>query len=91
MSIIVACIPTFKPLYVSLISNLGSRKQSHGFIADDDEEARRHGGRIQGSHYFEAPYTMTTYPSATDGGPGTKKKSGSERELRSDVGMPSVS
>ncbi|KAL9067015.1 MAG: hypothetical protein Q9161_007188 [Pseudevernia consocians] len=91
VSIIVACIPTFKPLYVFLISNLGSRKQSHAFIADDDEEARRHGGRIQGSHYLEAPYAMTTYPSATEGGPGMKKKSGSERKLRSDVGMPGVS
>lgn len=91
VSIIVACVPTLKPLYIFLIGKLRPRKQTHRFVVDDEEEARRHGGRVPGFHYLEAPYAMTTYPSATKGRPGAKKNSGSERELRSDAGMPGVS
>ena len=90
VSIIVACIPTMKPLYVSLAGKLRSKRQSYGFVAEAVYEARRHSTRAQGSNNLEPPYALTTYPSSNNRKSGVTKDSGSEKELRSDAGMPGV-
>ena len=97
VSIIVACIPTMKPLYVALTGKASPKQQCHGFTADD-LEARRHGSRSAHANVFplaakdlrhdlEPPYAMTTYASSSQKR-GTKEDSGSEEELVSDAAMP---
>ena len=86
MSIIVACIPTMKPLYASLAGKLASKRSSYAFIhgGAESHKHRRRNSRAQGPDLFP----MMTFPPPSHRQLGIIDESDSEKDLRFDAAMP---
>ena len=86
VSIIVACIPTMKPLYASLAGKLASNRSSYGFILRNAEshEHQRRISRPKGPN----SYPMMIFPPPSHRLSSITEESDSEKGLRSDAAMP---
>ncbi|KAM0800301.1 hypothetical protein BDR22DRAFT_258368 [Usnea florida] len=85
VSIIVACIPTMKPLYTSLAGKLASKRSSYGFVS---RNAESHKQRRRCSRAQSPEYPMMTFPWPPRRLSGIAEENDSEKDLRSDAAMP---